>query len=153
MSVKQSVQYTFDELNRLSAVTYGSGGRIIYTYDPAGNPTSVTFSPTATEKPAVCTKCGHPLEPGKSFCANCGSRQVSSAPPMERLCPTCSRIVPAGRKFCTADGTPVPEVQSRTTEDMTRLVRAAPPERRCPKCNMVIPAGNKFCTEDGTPLP
>jgi YD repeat-containing protein len=114
MPMNQGIEYTYDELNRLTAVAYGSGSKIVYTYDPAGNPTSVTIGPTPvapSEHP--CSKCGRMVPVGKKFCTYCGHQVgVPVAPtPMisiERRCPICNRPVPAGKKFCTYDGTPVP---------------------------------------------
>ena len=40
-----AVTYTYDQLNRLTRVDYGEGAYIEYTYDSAGNITSVSVSP------------------------------------------------------------------------------------------------------------
>lgn len=36
-----SVSYTYDDLNRLTQVTYGNGVVITYTYDEVGNRTQI----------------------------------------------------------------------------------------------------------------
>ncbi|MCC6363106.1 MAG: hypothetical protein IT165_06245 [Bryobacterales bacterium] len=41
-----SIQYTYDSLNRLTRVSYGDGTSIVYTYDSAGNRTSLAISTT-----------------------------------------------------------------------------------------------------------
>jgi YD repeat-containing protein len=38
--------YTYDDLGRLSTVTYDNGRKITYTYDPAGNRTQVVTEDT-----------------------------------------------------------------------------------------------------------
>ena len=44
--------YTYDDLGRVSTVTYDNGKQIIYSYDPAGNRTSVVTQ-TGTNQPPV----------------------------------------------------------------------------------------------------
>jgi hypothetical protein len=42
-----TVSYTYDSLDRLTRVTYSSGGSILYTYDAAGNRTAIQVSGVA----------------------------------------------------------------------------------------------------------
>lgn len=126
MTKKQSTRYTYDGLNRLIAVTYGTGMKIVYAYDPAGNMTSQAVGPSTGIRPAEvkpievvtkvaikCSNCGTMVPEGANFCPSCGSpvgapAESRPAVPAERLCPQCHRPVPAGKKFCTYDGTPIP---------------------------------------------
>jgi YD repeat-containing protein len=47
-----SIQYRYDELNRLVAVVYQGGQEISYAYDAAGNRISVTVKGEAAPAPA-----------------------------------------------------------------------------------------------------
>jgi YD repeat-containing protein len=47
-----SIQYRYDELNRLVAAVYDNGQEISYTYDAAGNQISVTVRGEAAPAPA-----------------------------------------------------------------------------------------------------
>src|SRR5206468_2450001 len=57
ISTSDSVSYSYDNLDRLITVTYASGPTITYTYDAAGNRTSIlltggeTATPTPTPTP------------------------------------------------------------------------------------------------------
>jgi YD repeat-containing protein len=44
----ETVIYTYDELGRLKTVTYNNGATITYSYDPAGNRTSLVQSPPSS---------------------------------------------------------------------------------------------------------
>jgi YD repeat-containing protein len=125
MPMNQRTVYTYNELNRLTSVTYATGTKIIYTYDPAGNMTSLTVGPGTGKMPVevkpvatvskvviTCSKCGKIVPEDARFCPSCGNLVSAPAGPrphaqVERLCPRCHRPVPAGKKFCTYDGTPI----------------------------------------------
>jgi YD repeat-containing protein len=74
--------YTYDELNRLTSVTYDDGRRLVYRYDEAGNMLSVAAGNRETlevtrsvAEPAVqrfCSACGYKLKTGAKFCSACG---------------------------------------------------------------------------------
>jgi YD repeat-containing protein len=152
VSFNQNTQYSYDDLNRLTAVTYGTGSKIVYTYDPAGNCTSVAIEHTGFIAPSVeriCPTCRRAVPAGKKFCTFDGTRipDISPVTPVERICPMCQQVVPAGKKFCTFDGTRVPDMSGILIPPVT------PVERICPTCQRVVPVGKKFCTFDGTRVP
>lgn len=43
-----SVQYTYDQLGRVTTALYDNGTCVIYTYDAAGNRTAQTFTTSGT---------------------------------------------------------------------------------------------------------
>src|SRR5262245_56280863 len=47
-----AITYTYDKLNRLTGAFYASGAAIIYTYDAAGNRTSIQVS-AGNSNPAI----------------------------------------------------------------------------------------------------
>jgi YD repeat-containing protein len=45
--------YTYDNLGRMTSVTYDDGSRLVYTYDPNGNVDSITSNMVATLAPDI----------------------------------------------------------------------------------------------------
>jgi YD repeat-containing protein len=74
--------YTYDELNRLTSVTYDDGRRLVYRYDEAGNMLSVaagnretlevTRSVAERTVQRFCSACGYKLKTSAKFCSACG---------------------------------------------------------------------------------
>jgi len=53
----------------------------------------------------VCAACGSPLPAGVSFCPQCGSPVVETAPPATgRVCPNCGAVAREGARFCANCG-------------------------------------------------
>jgi hypothetical protein len=64
--------------------------------------------PALTQDSPLCPHCGVPLRPGKKFCVGCGQSIAATAPapPPERRCARCGRIV-TSKRFCGGCGSPV----------------------------------------------
>ena len=83
-AVQVQVQYTYDDINRLTAVTFDSVPLVGYNYDAAGNILSVTADPSATASapgaPAMLGAVAGDAQAIVSFTApaNTGSSAISS---------------------------------------------------------------------------
>jgi hypothetical protein len=75
---------------------------------PAIEPPAILIEQVATNREVEvesveCPSCGRMAAKG-AFCSHCGASLVP-----ERRCPKCGAVVPAGKRFCTSDGTPIPD--------------------------------------------
>ena len=125
--MKQSIKYTYDDLDRLTSVTYDNGQRIVYAYDAAGNRTSVTIGkagdelvieqksaqrpvapPIVPQSPGVtCTQCGASLDSSQKFCSECGAKVKPQEEDKPRFCTNCGSPLDASTAFCTECGSRV----------------------------------------------
>ncbi len=114
----------------------------------------------ATER-TVCAKCGHAVEAGVKFCANCGAPATTATsraePPtgqsQPRACPSCGHALAAAAKFCANCGAAASTVSSPSgapVESGTARSNGEPPA--CPKCGRQVSAAARFCPKCGTAL-
>ncbi len=68
--------------------------------------------------------------------------------------PQCGKLVPAGKKFCTACGGTQAGFKAEAAPVSIASPAVATSERRCPnpQCGKLVPAAKKFCTACGTPV-
>ena len=85
-----------------------------------------------------------------------GSLASPAVPTNQWRCPNpnCGKLVPAGKKFCTACGGTQSGVRVGATPANVASPAVATSERRCPnpQCGKLVPAAKKFCTACGTPV-
>lgn len=75
-----AIHYTYDDLNRLTGVTYDNGASISYSYDPAGNLTSMVKTLPAIQ--GVCGPAGGAMvstAPSSNLCAVGSASPVSTS--------------------------------------------------------------------------
>ena len=126
--MKYRIQYTYDDLDRLTKVGYDDGLKIGFTYDEAGNRLSrwITYddlpdkemtrdtsnSQRVSSSDVVgtfrCTTCGEKMGKGQKFCMSCGTPSTAGEASAKTIfCTECGSPLDADATFCTACGTRV----------------------------------------------
>ncbi|MBA4392197.1 MAG: hypothetical protein C0407_01460 [Desulfobacca sp.] len=70
-SYARSINYTYDDMNRLIEVLYGDGSRIQYTYDAKGNRVSKTIQAETTPPTTTATPAGGLYNSSQSVTLSC----------------------------------------------------------------------------------
>ena len=107
--------YAYDELGRLTSVTYANGYSMAYLYDAAGNRTSARAgvgvaeeapTPPLAMAEAALTPAPKAQAPRKPAAAKTPQKRAGAKPPQARphFCTQCGASLKEGQRFCSNCG-------------------------------------------------
>lgn len=162
MNNKRIIHYTYDELNRLSSITYENGQRVPYSYDASGNinPKMITTdkqeeplsgqegievkSPDVSTPP-LQARIPPPVSAQLPIQPPSPAGTVPPAParktPITNICPSCSFQIQLDARYCTHCGTALAPPSEPPQPQAA--------QRFCTHCGTALEAGKQFCTNCG----
>jgi YD repeat-containing protein len=135
MPIHLQITYAYDDLNRLTEARYSNGLQVRYSYDPAGNRTSVEVTPPSPISPM----------PAEAPIQQPVASDVSSSGSV--ICPSCGKSSPIGKNFCRYCGCSLKGVEGNALAPVSE-----PDQLTCPKCGKVSEPDKNFCGYCGSPL-
>ncbi|WP_422659817.1 SPFH domain-containing protein [Paenibacillus sp. EC2-1] len=102
---------------------------------------------TSSEKPIICSDCGHPIPPHAKFCEHCGDPHLP--------CPTCGKDYSLNAKSCSSCGSELPKPCKSCGELLDPKAKFCPScgssnVLKCTSCHHEVLPGQKFCIECGS---